>query len=217
MDMAVIMFYVYYVAMAGVVFGVVATSSQEGIWSSIVLTFNILFAYLFALNFVEPLAGFLADMVPEGAYYWDVVCFMGVFAIMLLIGREVTKMLSRHRVKFPDQLENVGKYAAAFIPALALLGVLAICFQVAPLPKNLDKEPTAVGGSPILGDAMLLRPASDAASYWSYGPFAPISFDFEPLTNYYNSGDKFINGYAMRRAYFGSDAAAQKGMFISDK
>lgn len=217
MDMAQIMFYVYYVAMAGVVFGVVATASQDSIWSSVVLFFNIIFAFLFALNFTEPAAAALSGLLPEGAFYWDIVVYMLVLSLVLLAGRAATRALSAHRVKFPDQIENAGKYAVAFLPAIALVGVLAVGMQVAPLPMNLNKEPLTPGGSKVLGDENFVNPASNLASFWSYGPFAPIGFNFDPVTGYYNEGDKFISNYAARRAYFGSQGAAQKGMFIPDK
>jgi hypothetical protein len=103
-----------------------------GLWSNLITLVNVVVAGLLAMNFFEPLAGWIAGMLggmfASGPYYADLTAIWGLFAGILFALKFATDNLSRIKVKFPRPLEMAGSYVV-----IAAISWIMICFTAATL------------------------------------------------------------------------------------
>ncbi len=118
------------------IFAVVATCFNEGIWSNLVRLINIITAGLLAMTFFEPLARALDGWQPSYTYLWDFLSLWGLFAVFLLVFREITDRVSHVRVRFLKVADRIGSVVLAI-----WIGYVMVCFTMmtlhtAPLSRN---------------------------------------------------------------------------------
>jgi len=114
----------------------VAFSYREGMWGNAITLVNIIIAGLLAVNFWEPLARMLEDMLPSFTFVWDMIALWGVFCLSLLVFRTATRGVSKYQVRFKQLHDQIGSVVFA-----VLLGAVMVCFttmtlHTAPLGRN---------------------------------------------------------------------------------
>jgi hypothetical protein len=102
--------------------------AREGLWSGLVMFLNLLVATTAATAWYPVVATLIDGSLPSFTYLLDFLAWWGLFAIILLVMREVTDRMSRTKVKFVKQVEMVGG------PLVGILaGWLMVCFAAASL------------------------------------------------------------------------------------
>lgn len=184
--------------------GIVAFAGAEGLWSNVVLLFNVILAALVATNTFEPAAQFLSEKVPKGKYFWDLIVVWGIFAITLLILRLLTDRLSRVKVRFLPPIEDVGKWLMA-----AVVGWVMVCFgmmtlHTAPLVRNF------LFGGFKPDQKMFFGAAPDRQwlgfmNMVSRGSLARGGTEENPNLHEFDPEHRFMSNYARRRTAYGLD------------
>ncbi|MFM8284591.1 MAG: CvpA family protein [Planctomycetaceae bacterium] len=168
---------------------------REGLWSGLVMFLNLLAATTAATAWYPTVANLVDGYLPSFTYLIDFLCWWGLFALILLVMREVTDRMSRTKVKFVKQVELVG---GAIVGMLA--GWLMVCFTAASLhtaavPRNLvQPTPEATMFFGLAPDRKWLAWARH--STWK-GPFGHPGADEARV---FDKDARFILGYADRRA-----------------
>ncbi len=124
------------VAALVIMFLCVAFVFNEGLWSGAVLLINVLLAGIIAVNFFEPLAGWLDGMMPSLTYFWDFLALWLCFAIAITVLRLATNFLSNHRVKFKKPVDVGGGVFFGLCVAYLMLGFVLFSLHLAPLGRN---------------------------------------------------------------------------------
>ncbi len=119
-----------------IMFAVVATSYNEGMWSNAIKLINVVTAALLATNYFEPLARWLDGWQPTYTYLWDFLSLWLLFSLFMLIFRLLTDTLSRVKVRFLKIADRIGSGILS-----VWIGWVMICFTLmtlhtAPLSKN---------------------------------------------------------------------------------
>lgn len=169
--------------------------AREGLWSGLVMFLNLLVATTATTAWYPVVANLVDGFVPSFTYLLDFLVWWGLFALILLVMREVTDRMSRTKVKFVKQVEMVGG------PLVGILaGWLMVCFAAASLhtaavPRDLV-QPTPestmfFGFAPDRKWLAWVRYAT-----WK-GPFGRPGTDGSAV---FDKDARFILGYADRRA-----------------
>jgi len=124
------------VLMLVILFAIVAACFAEGMWSNAVRLVNVVTAGLLAMNFYEPLARRLDDWDKSYTYIWDFLSLWALFAVFVLVFRELTDRISHVNVRFLKVTDRIG--GAVFS---LLVGWVMVCFTLttlhtAPLGRN---------------------------------------------------------------------------------
>ncbi|MDR3198256.1 MAG: hypothetical protein LBU34_10360 [Planctomycetaceae bacterium] len=122
-------------AVAAAIFG---TRWREGFWGNILSVFNVFFSALAAIAWWEPLASLLSTNIPKMLYLSDCVAVWLIFLITFLILTELTRMISRVKVKFAVPIEKAGNAAALLLLFLALYGFFLFTMDLCPVGENPD-------------------------------------------------------------------------------
>jgi hypothetical protein len=116
--------------------GIFASLMRDGLWSNLLMLFNVITAGLVAMTFFEPVAALLTKQVPKGTLFWDIVALWGLFAATLGVLRAITDRVSRIRVRFKSPIEMVGGYVLALAVAYVGMTFAATTLHTAPLARN---------------------------------------------------------------------------------
>lgn len=109
---------------------------REGLWSNAITLINVVTAALVAVNYFEPAARFLSDLVPYMDYNWDVMLLGVIFAVSFVVLSQVALLISKHQVRFHPLVDRIGS------PLVALwIGWMLVCFvtfalHTSPLARN---------------------------------------------------------------------------------
>ena len=119
-----------------ILFACVAMCYAEGMWSNAIRLINVVTAGLLAVNFYEPLARWLDSMQPSYTYLWDYLCLWALFAVSMVIFRELTSFISQVKVRFLKLADRIGSAVLSL-----WIGWVMVCFTMmtlhtAPLPRN---------------------------------------------------------------------------------
>ena len=115
---------------------VFASIFREGLWSNSLLFINTVTSALLALDMFEPLASWLEEMIPSGAYYWDIVSLYVIFALSLFIFRTITGAISRVRVRFFKPVELIGGLILSVVNSYVFVCFVMTTLHTAPLERN---------------------------------------------------------------------------------
>ena len=96
------------IVMLGLILAIVAFVGTEGLFSSGIMLFNVLFGALLSMNFWEPLAQWLQGMMPGGEYFWPAICMIGLWGIFTVLLRTITDRLAPEKVEFPKLVDQIG-------------------------------------------------------------------------------------------------------------
>jgi hypothetical protein len=190
------------------IFAIVATCFNEGIWSNIVRLINVITAGLLAVSFFEPLARTLDSWQPSYTYMWDFLSLWGLFSVFLLIFREITDRVSRVQVRFLKVADRIGSVVLSL-----WIGYVVVCFTMmtlhtAPLARNFLFE-----GFSTQTDARMFFGVTAPDRQWlgftqkmSTGAFAGSS-EFDPNA-------EFMPKYATRRTDLETYIAAKDSLLV---
>ena len=108
----------------------------EGLWSNAIRLVNVITAALLAMNFFEPASRWLYTQIPTFNSVLDFLSLWGLFALFMIVFREITDRVSRVNVRFLKIADQVGGGLLA-----AWIGWVVVCFTLttfhaAPLGKN---------------------------------------------------------------------------------
>ena len=106
--------------------------ASEGLWGAALMTLNILFAGLIALNFYEPLAAIIAENVGFLSGFADTLSLLGIFAVALVGLRIGTETLAPAMVRFPGPVYFLGRWLFGIAGGAMVIGFLLLAFHTAP-------------------------------------------------------------------------------------
>lgn len=168
---------------------------REGLWSAMVIFLNLLAATTAATAWYPIVANFADGHLPTFTYLIDFLAWWGLFAVVLLVMREITDRLSRTKVKFVKQVELAG---SALVGMMA--GWLMVCFTAASLhtaavPRDLV-QPTPEA-TMFLGFAPDRKWLAWTRFSTEHGPFGRPGAN---RADVFDRDARFILAYGDRRA-----------------
>jgi hypothetical protein len=123
-----------------IVFASVACLWNQGMWTAILLFFNVMTAALLATIMFEP----VANLLPGGkgqSNYGDFLALWGLFIFFVAIMRLATDLVSRRNVKFVWPVDIAGAIFFALWTGWVIACFTVTSLHVAPLAR------TSMGGS----------------------------------------------------------------------
>ena len=120
-------------AVLGVVTYLVAS---EGIWGAVINFFLVVFAGLLAMDFFEPTAQFLGKSLPAWNNRMDFIALIGLFAILVGLGRWASVYLSPAQIEINSNLYQVGRWVFAFATGYVTMAIFLTSLHTANLPRN---------------------------------------------------------------------------------
>jgi hypothetical protein len=164
----------------------------EGMWSNAIRLINAVTAGLLATNYWEPLARTAEKCVGESfTFFWDFLCFWGLFAVTTVVLQLLTNKVSRVKVRFLNIADRIGSGVFAFAVGWVMVSLITFSLHTAPLCRNFLFEGFKPGEANFLGtapDNMWLN----FAEHTSRGVFST-----NPEVAF--AGQAFIENYAKRR------------------
>lgn len=200
-------------AIVGVVAWCVAA---EGAWGATQILFSVIFAGLLAMNFFEPAAVLLEQIVPLGPSWrdrWDFIALMGLFGILVTLLRLGTEQLMPNFIEVHPLAFDAVRWGAAAMTGYVSMAIVLTALHTAPLPRTfLGFEPERDN---FLGMAAPDRQWLGFVQYVSEhafrnGPKGPV---FDGSTTRLASGQEvllpsFAIRYGSRREMHGQGGAA---------
>jgi len=120
-----------------VVVGVVVWCvASEGLWGAAHTFLCVLLSGLLAMNYFEPVAGFLDGMLGGFRNYSDIIALVGLFAAFVFGLRLGTEQLSPVYIQLPNMADQIGRWAFAGITGYLTMAVLLTALHTAPLPRE---------------------------------------------------------------------------------
>jgi len=110
---------------------------REGLWRSLLMFFNVLFAASMATAWYAPLANFLEGHLATYTYLLDFLSIWLIFCAVLALAREATDRLSPNKVEFPQLVERIGVGIPAFLTGWIMMAFTAATLHTAPVPRGL--------------------------------------------------------------------------------
>ena len=111
---------------------------KAGMWGNLLTLGAVLFAFLVAVGWWEDVAGLLAGQASSLLFVADCVAFWTLFIITLLILDTATRFLSTIKVKYAEQVENIGNGAVLFVLFLALYGTFLFAEEIGPVGEHAN-------------------------------------------------------------------------------
>lgn len=117
-----------------ILLSILGIRKNEGLWGNVITAINVTFAALIATNYWEDLASLLAGKVlAKGLFYWDYISIWVIFLLAYLILDEITRRISRIKVKFPETLDLVGGPASGLVLFAVFFLFYSFTLHLAPL------------------------------------------------------------------------------------
>lgn len=108
--------------------------ASEGVWGAGLTFLCVLFAGILAMNFFEPIAGYLDGIgYPE---YSDLVALVGLFALFTFLGRLATDNISPTEIEFDSRVYQAGRWLFALATGYTTMAILLTALHTAPLPRD---------------------------------------------------------------------------------
>lgn len=168
--------------LVGVFAAVTVSLSLQGLWTGLVTIPNLLAAAAVATAWHGVAAAWLEGLLGSFTHLLDLLAIWAIFAVVMLVLREVTDRVSRHRVAFPPLVERIGGPIAAAVAAWIMVAFTAASIQTAPWPvaavQRTPESRTLLGISPDRKWLQFVRGSSVA------GPFAAPSTPFDPKADF---------------------------------
>jgi hypothetical protein len=121
----------------GLFVAVLAALWREGLWASLVMLCNVLFAATAATMLLPVVVPLVEPQLATYTYLVDALVLWGLFALLLAVAREVTDRVSKTRVRFRRPVEMFGTPLVAGLAAWATMSFTAAALHTAPVPRNV--------------------------------------------------------------------------------
>ena len=121
------------VAIVGILTYLVA---QDGPWNAILTFFAVVFGGLLAMNFFEPLAGFLGKQnawLEPRADFISLLFLFGLFMSLIRLGLE---HLTPTNPDLPDIAYKIGQWGFGLLTGYVTMAILLTSLHTAPLPRK---------------------------------------------------------------------------------
>lgn len=118
------------------IIGIFAALMREGLWTNAIALVNVTTAALLATNFFEPIAEWLTEQVPRGAYFWDFLTLWVLFIVIYAVLRAATDAVSKFRVRFFKPVDVAGGGLFALWVAWVFTCFVMMTLHTAPLSRN---------------------------------------------------------------------------------
>lgn len=174
-----------------ILFACVAMCFAEGMWSNAIRLVNLVTAGLLAMNFYEPIARWLEGMLPSFTFMLDYIVLWGLFAILVVILREVTAYVSQVKVRFLKIADRIGSIVLSVVIGCVMVAFTMAALHTAPLGRSFLYD----GFKPE--DKMLMSTAPDRQWLFFMGRAASGAFcrsDVRPFDAW-----TYMRKYATRR------------------
>lgn len=110
--------------------------STEGLWGAAHTLLCVLLSALLAMNFFEPLAGFLDGMLGSARTYSDIIALVGLFTAFVFATRLASEQLAPTFIQLHPTLDQVGRWGFAALTGYLTMAVLLTALHTAPLPRE---------------------------------------------------------------------------------
>ena len=110
--------------------------ASEGLWGAAHTFLCVLLSGLLAMNFFEPLAGFLDGILGGAKGYSDIVALIGLFTGFIFALRMGTEQLSPTFIQLPPALDQGGRWLFSVLTGYVTMAVLLTSLHTAPLPRE---------------------------------------------------------------------------------
>jgi uncharacterized membrane protein required for colicin V production len=145
-----------------VIAGVAFAQYRNGLFTSVTMTIQVIFAGLIAFGLWEPIADELETYLADGRFtgYEDCIALVGLFTLSLLGMRLVTNRLNKAMLDFNMLVQQVGGPAAGAVTGYLVSGFLVCVFQTLPLEEKF------LGFTPRSADEPAFRSYLPADRVW---------------------------------------------------
>lgn len=130
------MSFIFPLLMFVIFFACVAMCYAEGMWSNAIRLVNVVTAGLLAMNFYEPVARRLESMLPSFTFMLDYLVLWGLFAIFMVIFREVTARVSQVKVRFLKLADRIGSGVFSVAIGCVMVAFTMAVLHTAPLSRT---------------------------------------------------------------------------------
>jgi len=110
--------------------------ASEGAWGAGLTFLAVLFAGLLAMNFFEPVAGFLDDMGSGMERYSDFVALVGLFALFTFLLRLATDLIAPTEIDVDARVYQASRWLFGLAAGYTTMAILLTALHTAPLPRN---------------------------------------------------------------------------------
>lgn len=128
-----------------VVAGVTWCVAAHGAARAAMICMAVIFSGLLAMNFFEPLANLLQEMIlSSGAWpvYWDFISLTGLFALFVFGMRYAIERWCTSPIELPMPLSEVGRWGGGLATGYVTMAFLLTALHTAPLPREfIDFKP----------------------------------------------------------------------------
>ena len=197
---------VFTILMFVVFAAVTAFSVRDGIWTSTIRLFNVLFAALLATTFFESLASFLEGPLGSYTYLLDFLAIWGIFSCSYLVLRVLTDQASACFVKFPGVFDRYIGMGVGFLTGLVFLSFTLFAMHTAPLQKEywgFNPKPATILGTSwggfvsVIADGSLSSGTSFGKSADYYKRYAQRRENLERYSSPSNKNSVLIDAGSM--------------------
>ena len=110
--------------------------ASEGAWGAGITFLCVLFSGLLAMNFFEPVAGWLDNMGTSIRDYSDLVALVGLFALFVFLGRLATDQISPTEIEYDARVYQAARWLFALGTGYVSMAFLLTALHTAPLPRQ---------------------------------------------------------------------------------
>lgn len=109
---------------------------NEGVWGNAITLVIVLLATIISINAFEPVAGLLEGFL-GGPDYMDVLALWLVYIAVYVVLRLSTDAISRLKVRFQKNVEQVGTFVFAGLIGCLFYSFLTLTLHAAPIQANV--------------------------------------------------------------------------------
>jgi hypothetical protein len=120
-----------------IVAGVTWCVASEGAWGAVLTFLAVLFAGLLAMNFFEPLANLLDNMIGSVVQdFSDLTALLGLFALFTFLLRLATDNISPTDIELDGRIYQATRWLFGLATGYLTMAILLTALHTAPLPRS---------------------------------------------------------------------------------
>src|SRR5262245_42544270 len=110
--------------------------ASEGALGAGLTLLCVVFSGLVAMNFFEPVAGFLEGAGAWARDYADFVALVGLFALFVFLGRLACDSIAPTEIEYDPRIYNAARWLFALAAGYTTMAILLTAIHTAPLPRE---------------------------------------------------------------------------------
>jgi len=108
--------------------------ASEGVWGAALTFLCVVFSGLIAMNFFEPLAGFLDAQVPSWRNRFDLIALLGIFAAATMLLRELAARVAPVSIEVHPMFYQAGRWAFSAATGYVTIAILLTALHTVNFP-----------------------------------------------------------------------------------